>query len=1199
MILSPSRLEEMFSPEVRERGRLYQADRRVKDFLWRPDGVRATVLGSQPYQVEIVWGEDEGSELRLSCSCPLSDDKGSCKHVWAAVLEAGRRGALGPSALRSPSTFGGALHDPLDQEQAHALNSGAQPEAGTAGDRSLDATESVGRSRPSPGRSASSPSWLRHFDRLDEAAARFDTRRPSSGVPVASAVRFRLAPEGDQFVTERLLVDLEWRQELKSGGWGRWKSLMINESRLSEISDAEERELVEHLLQSVRVGERPSEWASWKSSSTFELAPLFFDAILRRLCATGRSPAGGASLDLESRGPQVHHDAVAPTWIGRSSGPNLTEPDGPLARYQPATTYEFELRAWEIPATESTPPSWRVSGFLVTETAPHEDPDSGNAEATTEPSSRQQLELGVADLLWVHAGGLMATRDGLLLPCRFTSADVEWLSVLHDEGDLEAPLSQTDQLMEALYGVALPARCRLPPQLTVRETLGVPEPILRLQIESDDSSPGGRRRLSRDPAQRVSLVSSFDYGGRSIQPDDDQPGWMIELGHQLVRDVAREAEYTRELRQVVNGLARLAYPPVWRSLGRASLLPDQAAVAVRILIGELSTSWRVILDGKPVHQVVRPVFSIQGGLDWFELDREVTLETSAGNSSIALPTLLRAARGDGTVEMAGGVALLGADVSERLRALGAFLVRAKRSGGDGLRLAKSHLLVLDALLGGEDDRQIRLRLDQTCERLRRSLETFEGIEARTEPAGFHGELRDYQRLGLGWLEFLRSQGLGGCLADDMGLGKTVQVLALLQDVLERDEGDPRPFLVVAPKSVVPNWISEARRFAPELEVVDFTGPQRRAHLARLAQSSTRALVVTTYNRLRIDLHELLTLEFDTVILDEAQAIKNPASKTAIAARRLLCSHRLALTGTPVENHLGDAVSIFQFLNPGMVENLPALRALAHPKDPAASLTLASAALRPLILRRTKEAVLTELPAKTEQTIFCELSGRERRNYDELAAYYRARLLEPDHSAGALPKNRMVALEALLRLRQAACHQGLLGRGTKSSKLDLLDELIEELLGDPEHKALVFSQFTSLLAFVRKRFDARGWRYAYLDGSTQHRDRVVRDFQEDPECRLFLISLKAGGLGLNLTAADYVFLLDPWWNPAVERQAVDRAHRIGQSKPVMAYRLLARDTVEERVAELQSRKRELADLLLGSEKSLIGEMTAEDLQVLLS
>ena len=495
--------------------------------------------------------------------------------------------------------------------------------------------------------------------------------------------------------------------------------------------------------------------------------------------------------------------------------------------------------------------------------------------------------------------------------------------------------------------------------------------------------------------------------------------------------------------------------------------------------------------------------------------------------------------------------------------------------------------------------------DEAFERARGRLREFSGIAPAEAPPGFKGELRGYQQAGLGWLHFLRDFGFGGCLADDMGLGKTVQVLALLESRRTRRKRDRLPpSLVVVPRSLVFNWLAEATRFTPRLRVLDHTGSDRGgADPAQGGEAfASHDLVLTTYGTLRKDIATLREVEFDYLILDEAQAIKNADSQTAKAARLLRGKHRLALSGTPVENHLGELWSLLEFLNPGILGASPTFRQLADaPRAPLAGNQGALArALRPLLLRRTKEAVAPELPPRLEQTIYCELPPRQRRLYDELRDHYRAALSRRIGDQG-LGRAKIMVLEALLRLRQAACHPGLLDErraGEPCAKLDLLLPQLREVLAEG-HKALVFSKFTSFLALLCRQLDAEGTSYLYLDGRTRDRREKVESFQSDPESRLFLISLKAGGLGLNLTGADYVYLLDPWWNPAVEAQAIDRAHRIGQARPVFASRLVARDTVEEKILDLQKTKRDLADAVIQADKSLLAALSREDLEMLLS
>ena len=557
-----------------------------------------------------------------------------------------------------------------------------------------------------------------------------------------------------------------------------------------------------------------------------------------------------------------------------------------------------------------------------------------------------------------------------------------------------------------------------------------------------------------------------------------------------------------------------------------------------------------------------------------------------------LPALLQAVRrGQAVVTLADGSSGL---IPEAWLSRLESIARLGDAAGDAVRFKPSQALLLDALLAERAGERVAARSDAAYRR--RLAELLEDPASRSldPPDTFQGELRAYQREGLGWFEFLRRARIGGCLADDMGLGKTVQVLALLD--ARRRQKAARPSIVVVPKSLVFNWREEAARFTPELRVLAYVGPMRRDLKSQLTRTD---VVLTTYATLLRDIAFMKDIPFDYAILDEAQAIKNEGSQSAKACRLLDAEHRLAMSGTPIENHLGELWSLFEFLNPGMLGSVASFRSLAHVDD-ADDLHALQRALRPFILRRTKAQVLSELPEKSEQTLVCELSDAERVRYDELLNHYRATLLREVRQVG-IGRSRMHVLEALLRLRQAALHPGLLDpalRGAESAKFEALIEQLEELL--PEgHKALIFSQFTGLLGLLREALDARGWSYAYLDGKTRDRQAVVNRFQEDPTQQLFLISLRAGGHGLNLTAADYVFILDPWWNPAVEAQAIDRAHRIGQSRAVFAYRLIAADTIEQRIVDLQARKRELADAIITAENAAPSALTAEDLELLLS
>ena len=460
------------------------------------------------------------------------------------------------------------------------------------------------------------------------------------------------------------------------------------------------------------------------------------------------------------------------------------------------------------------------------------------------------------------------------------------------------------------------------------------------------------------------------------------------------------------------------------------------------------------------------------------------------------------------------------------------------------------------------------------------VEGFSGIPHVDLPEGIFAELRGYQKVGVDWLSFLRDAELGAVLADDMGLGKTLQTICTVSGRT----------LVVCPKSVVYNWAEEIRRFRPGLRTHIYQGVKR-----ELDRSADVTLV--TYAVLRLDATVLQGEPWDTVILDEAQAIKNPTSQTARAAFELKGTFRVALSGTPVENRLEELWSLMHFANPGLLGGKSAFQErYAGPisvGDPQAASRLRSK-IRPFVLRRMKREVLPELPPRTDAILHVELDDVERSVYDAV------RVATKKDVALALSQggNVLAALEALLRLRQAACHAQLVPgqKAESSSKIDRLLEALEEATSEG-HKALVFSQWTSFLDLVEPHLRAANIKFTRLDGSTRDRGAVVTQFQADDGPPVMLVSLKAGGTGLNLTAADHVFLLDPWWNPAVEDQAADRAHRIGQDRPVMVYRMVTKDTVEERILTLKERKRALADVALGNADHA-GGITRDELLALL-
>jgi hypothetical protein len=791
---------------------------------------------------------------------------------------------------------------------------------------------------------------------------------------------------------------------------------------------------------------------------------------------------------------------------------------------------------------------------------------------------RGEERLPLAAPLMLLDSGLVFFRDRAA-PLRHFGA-FRWIVHLRQQAALTVPAGQKDELLEELLKQPHLPRLDLPEELRFEEQQATPRPRLKVK------APEHRGWNTYD---RLRGELSFDYDGQVVPAEHKGRGiFQASSRRLLLRDAAAEAAAAEQLAQ----LGFKSKPTYYDPRPNLELAPRNLPGVVHTL---LAAGWHVEAEGKVYRQPGEFRIQVQSGIDWFELHGGVKF----GDTQASLPALLAALkRGESTVRLDDGT--YGMLPEDWLKKYG-LLAGLGKAEGDHLRFGRAQVGLLDALLAAQPEASV----DAVFARARDELRRFDGVAALDPPAGFVGQLRGYQRDGLGWLHFLERFGFGGCLADDMGLGKTIQVLALLESRRElrgRREGKadrPGPSLVVVPRSLVFNWKQEAARFTPELRILDHTGIDR----ARPGPHfNDHDVVITTYGTLRRDILALKDFPFDYCILDEAQMVKNAGTESAKAARLVQADHSLALSGTPVENHLGELWSLFEFLNPGMLGSASVFRlGGAGARNPdEQTRTLLARALRPFILRRTKEQVAQDLPQKTEQTLYCELEAPQRKLYDELRQHYRQALLDRVAKDG-INKSKIQILEALLRLRQAACHPGLIDKdrtGDASAKLDMLLPQLAEVT-DEGHKVLVFSQFTSLLAIVRERLDREGIPYEYLDGRTRQRGEKVERFQGDPACKLFLISLKAGGLGLNLTAAEYVFLLDPWWNPAVESQAIDRTHRIGQTRPVFAYRLIARDTVEEKVLELQKSKRALADAIINADNSLIRDLSHEDLQLLLS
>ncbi|MEI9936123.1 MAG: SNF2-related protein [Pseudomonadota bacterium] len=885
---------------------------------------------------------------------------------------------------------------------------------------------------------------------------------------------------------------------------------------------------------------------AYRASHRGDLSVAALAVALPRLAATGRchlvgSAAAGKSREWLLFCEGLGHKSAAVQELPNGYAPLL---ELPTLTIDPGGPWELELKLIE---PEPRGPRRKPLEF------------EARAQFVRDAQVRP-----LEDVRLAQEGGTLLFADGQLSAC--AANDARWLRSLRNLGHgrcVLVPEAHLPDFLELSFGRSGVSRLVLPADFEQVTSARPAQPVIELDAPRGRST-GGRVFFEYDE-QRVPLR---------------QEARLLLLGERKVlqRDRALEDDALLALRDA--GFELLAQNA--RNAPRNDVKINTTALlrAVRRL---LQAGFLVFAEGKRYRSLTSFDIRVESGLDWFEIDGSAHF----GVTRVPLPQLLKGARGGHIVELGDGSR--GVLPSEWLERWGGFAALIPERNAS-LRFSTRQIGVAEAMLEALDADALLPGLAE----LRERVASFQQITALPTPAGFLGSLRSYQAHGYSWLGALAELKIGACLADDMGLGKTIQVLAHLARI--HAQGENAPSLVVMPRSLLANWRAEAQRFAPKLRLHTHWGPDR----GEVEQAFRDVdVVLTTYGTLRLDILALAKLELSTIVLDEAQAIKNDASATAKCARQLRAGHRIALSGTPIENHLGELWSLFEFLNPGMLSELPQLgRALDKGQASPETLKLVQRVLRPFVLRRTKQEVAKDLPERSEQTLFVELEPDERARYEELLRFYQASIKKQGLTDPA--RSTPQVLEALLRLRQAACHPGLLDRKRTTERSSKIELLLEQLRGVVQegHKALVFSQFTSLLGILRERLNEEKIAFEYLDGKTKDRDACVARFQSDPALPVFLVSLKAGGVGLNLTAADYVFILDPWWNPAVEAQAIDRAHRIGQTRPVIAYRLLARNTVEERVAQLQDQKRQLIAAVMGDEGAFAGKLTRDDLESLL-
>lgn len=580
--------------------------------------------------------------------------------------------------------------------------------------------------------------------------------------------------------------------------------------------------------------------------------------------------------------------------------------------------------------------------------------------------------------------------------------------------------------------------------------------------------------------------------------------------------------------------------------------------------------------------------TVSSGKDWFEAEVQIAF----GDTKVTLAEIKKALlKNEKYIKLSDNS--IGIMPEEWLAKFNRYL-RVGEVEGDKLLISKKKFPVVEELFENIDNTAL---LEELAEK-RRLLKAFEEIKDVEVPQGITANLRDYQKAGYNWMCFLHSFKWGGILADDMGLGKTVQAITFLKKVA--DESD-KPSLIVVPTTLIFNWESELNKFCPSLNAHFHYGINRVKSVKKIEEQQ---IVITTYGMIVNDIEFLRKIDFNYIILDESQAIKNPSSKRFKAATLLRADNRIAMTGTPIENNTFDLYAQMSFVNPGFLGSASKFRdQFSTPIDKEGNRMIADELqqlIAPFVIRRTKEQVATELPPKTEDVILCSMDDEQRKVYDAYRNKIRNQLMEKIESEG-LGKSKIHVLEGLMKLRQICDSPALLSDeenyGTDSVKIKELMRHITRKTAN--HKIVIFSQFVKMLALLKEEVQHLNIDFEYLDGqcSQAQRKESVDRFQTNDDCRLFLISLKAGGTGINLTAADYVYIVDPWWNPAVENQAIDRCYRIGQDKKVFAYRMICKDTIEEKIIAYQRDKKAVADGIIQTDESFMKQLTQDDVSAI--
>jgi non-specific serine/threonine protein kinase len=717
-----------------------------------------------------------------------------------------------------------------------------------------------------------------------------------------------------------------------------------------------------------------------------------------------------------------------------------------------------------------------------------------------------------------------------------------------------------------------------------------------LLAEVDDVVPDPRVYL-REVGETFIIQPGFAYHGQEVEWNDDAKITVQEGNKVLIIHRNKEAE-----QQFVEKLAGLHTSFTQPNTNNYFFLRAKEALKNNwfFLFFDALKEMNVRVFGFEnlknfKFSAYKPVTNLQisSGIDWFDAQIEILY----GDQKVSIRDIKHALNNkQNYVQLADGS--LGLLPEEWLKKYSLLFKIGEEKDKGALKLSKYNFSVIDELYEFIDDEAILMELESK----RRKLLQFDEIRNIELPHNLHATLRPYQESGFQWLNYLDEVKWGGILADDMGLGKTIQALTFIQHYKNKND-DKCMALVVCPTTLIYNWENEIRKFTPSMKYHIHHGPSRLKDIETLQQFD---ILITTYGTLRSDITMLMKLALDYVILDESQAIKNPQSKVTKAAQLLNTRNKLALSGTPMQNNTFDIYAQMNFLNPGMLGSVDFFRnEFATPidkfqdeerKDHLRKL------IYPFILRRTKEQVAKDLPEKIETVIFCEMDTEQRHIYDAYRNSYRSKILGVIEDQG-MERSQLTILQGLMKLRQICDSPAILNEAEQypnhSVKLHELTREMSENISN--HKVLIFSQFLGMLGLIRDKLQHMKVPFEYFDGSTStsERERAIQNFQNNDDCRVFLISLKAGGVGLNLTAADYVYIVDPWWNPAVEQQAIDRTHRIGQTKNIFAYRMICKDTVEEKILQLQERKKSLVKEIIADDSGFIKKLTKEDVLYLFS